>query len=196
MPAAYYSLVTFDGSLSGGGAFLQVGVPSLEQAASCEIVSYLACPWTDQELEMLRVSRGDPAGQAKLEALTLVTAVNTWQPVLAKAQGRLAFRGDALGILFDMLRYRAKDSMLNDLAGALALLVAPVGLDIRAAHIWSERNLTCDKLSRINWQLLNRSSSHSCSLNDLVGATLDGVRRAPVRRITTALLCREALVCD
>ena len=126
MPAEYYSLVTFDGSLSGGGAFLQVGVPSLEQAASCEIVSYRACPWTDQELEMLGVNRGDPAGQAKLEALTLGTAVNTWQPVLAKAQGRLAFRGDALVILFDMLRYRAKDSVLNDLAGALAPLVAPV----------------------------------------------------------------------
>ena len=154
LPAEYYTLVTFDGSLTGGGAFLQVGVPSPEQAATCKIVSYLACPWTDQELEMLRVNRNDPAGQAKLEALTLVTAVNTWQPVLAQAQGRLAFRGDALGILYDMLRYRAKDPVLNDLAGALALLVAPVGLDIRAAHIWSERNVICDKLSRVNWQLL------------------------------------------
>ena len=143
---------------------------------------------------MLRVNRNDPAGQAKLEALTSVTAVNTWQPVLAQAQGRLAFRGDALGVLHDMLRYRAKDLVLNDHAGALALLVAPIGLDTRAAHIWSERNVVCDKLSRIDWHLMNKSSLHACSLNDLVGESLDGVERAPVRRITTALLCREAPV--
>ena len=38
-----------------------------------------------------------------------------------------------------MLRFKAKDPVLNAIAGELAYLIAPIGLDLRAAHIWSER---------------------------------------------------------
>ena len=31
-----------------------------------------------------------------------------------------------------------------------AFLVTPIGLDLRAAHIWSERNVICDYLSRLS----------------------------------------------
>ena len=48
-----------------------------------------------------------------------------------------------------MLRFKAKDAVLNAIAGELAYLIAPLGLDLRAAHIWSERNEICDHLSRL-----------------------------------------------
>ena len=35
------------------------------------------------------------------------------------------------------------------MAGELAYLIAPIGLDIRATHRWSERNDVCDYLSRL-----------------------------------------------
>ena len=38
--------------------------------------------------------------------------------------------------------------MLNALAHEMALIVAPLGGDIRAAHVWSEKNDLCDDLSR------------------------------------------------
>ena len=49
-----------------------------------------------------------------------------------------------------MLRFKSKDLVLNAIAGELAYLVAPLGLDIRAAHVWSDRNAVCDKLSRMD----------------------------------------------
>ena len=48
-----------------------------------------------------------------------------------------------------MLKFKARDLVLNAMAGELAYLIAPIGLDIRAAHIWSERNEVCDYLSRL-----------------------------------------------
>ena len=83
------------------------------------------------------------------EALTLLTGVTTWRPLLATMQGSLTFVGDALGILQDALKLRAKEPLLNGIMGELALQLAPLGSDTRAAHIWSERNSTCDALSRL-----------------------------------------------
>ena len=37
------------------------------------------------------------------------------------------------------MRFKAKDPVLNAIAGELAYLIAPIGLDLRAAHSWSER---------------------------------------------------------
>ena len=65
-------------------------------------------------------------------------------------QGRLAIRGGALGVLYDVLRFRAKDAVLNDLAGAMALLVAPLGVNLIPAHMWSEQNIVCDLLSKLS----------------------------------------------
>ena len=36
-----------------------------------------------------------------------------------------------------------------DVEHELALAVAPLGFDIRAAHLWSQHNKICDHLSRI-----------------------------------------------
>ena len=54
-----------------------------------------------------------------------------------------------LGVLHDALRFRARESVLNGIMGEIALQVAPFGADIRAAHVWSEKNETCDMLSRL-----------------------------------------------
>ena len=41
------------------------------------------------------------------------------------------------------------EPVLNAIIGELALQLAPLGADVRAAHVWSERNKTCDALSRL-----------------------------------------------
>ena len=97
----------------------------------------------------MKATRGEARGLAVLEAYALLLSVSTWARILEQAQGALHIRGDALGVLQSMLRFKAKDPVLNAIAGELAYLIAPIGLDLRAAHIWSERNVVCDYLSRL-----------------------------------------------
>ena len=65
------------------------------------------------------------------------------------SQGTLAVLGDALGVLYDVAKLRAKEPILNALAAEMALILAPIGMDIRAAHVWTQRNRICDTLSRL-----------------------------------------------
>ena len=58
--------------------------------------------------------------------------------------------GDVLGVVYDALKLRASDRILNMLMGELALVLAPMGQHLTGAHVWSERNETCDELSRIS----------------------------------------------
>ena len=58
--------------------------------------------------------------------------------------------GDALGVVYDALKLRASDWILNVLMGELALVLAPTGQHLTGAHVWSERNETRDKLSRMS----------------------------------------------
>ena len=73
----------------------------------------------------------------------------TWREVLLQTQGSLAIVGDALGVLHDAAKLRATDPVLNSIMGELALLIAHSGMDILMAHVWPERNTTCDALSRL-----------------------------------------------
>ena len=57
--------------------------------------------------------------------------------------------GDALGILHDAQEFRAQDAVLNSIMAELALIIAPMGNDLRAIHLWTQRNGTCDALSRL-----------------------------------------------
>ena len=121
----------------------------MEETATKPIVAYWHANWTDNDLATVRAQRGEASGQAVLEAFTLLISVATWAKVLEQAQGALHIRGDALGVLHSMLRFKARDPVLNAIAGEMAYLIAPFGLDLRAAHIWSERNDVCDHLSRL-----------------------------------------------
>ena len=172
-PTGYFSLVTFDASLSGGGATLHSGPRALEDATTKPIVSYWHANWSDDDLATVRAKRGEASGHAVLEAYALLISVATWAKVLEQAQGALHIRGDALGVLHGMLQFKAKDPVLNAIAGELAYLIAPLGLDLRAAHIWSERNDVCDHLSRLSpGELPNRA--------ELTGAVK--ARRQPAPR--------------
>ena len=63
--------------------------------------------------------------------------------------------------------------MLNAMAGELAYLIAPLGLDLRAAHSWSEKNEVCNHLSRL-------SPGERPNKTELVGAVR--TKRQPVPR--------------
>ena len=78
----------------------------------------------------------------------MLISVKTLARTLAASQGPLAILGDALGVLHDALRMRARDPILNMVIGEMALILAPRGLDTRLAHLWSERDKVCDALSR------------------------------------------------
>ena len=73
--------------LTGGGATLQVGVASQAEAASKPSVAFWAERWTADDLSLVNVAPGDPAGQARLEASTLLASVATWRPLVAASQG-------------------------------------------------------------------------------------------------------------
>ena len=69
--------------------------------------------------------------------------------MLLTSQGALAVRGDAMGVLVDVVKLRARDPVLNMLVHDMSLSIAPTGLDLRAAHVWSESISVCDLLSRL-----------------------------------------------
>ena len=58
--------------------------------------------------------------------------------------------GDALGVLHDATKFRANDPILNSLTAELALILEPMGHDLRAVRLWTQRNSTCDGLSRLS----------------------------------------------
>ena len=148
--AAHSTLVMSDGSLSGGGATLQAGIKSFSGAHRQPMLAFWADTWADEELDLLQIKRGDPAGQARLEAFTLLHSVHTWRKLLSSATGSLAIMGDALGVLHDAQKFKANDVTLNSIMAELALVIAPMGHDLRAIHLYTQCNETCDALSRLS----------------------------------------------
>ncbi len=145
----YYTIITFDGSLTGGGATFQTGLRDVQGALTAPITAYWMETWTPADADLLHVKLGDSAGQARWEAFTLLQCIASWIKPLTVAQGRLVVTGDAMGVLQDAVKFRARDPLLNLIMGELALLIAPLGHELEAAHVWSERNVTCDALSRM-----------------------------------------------
>ena len=178
--STYFTLITFDGSLSGGGATLQVGLRDLSEATTSPIVSCWQYRWDPTDFALLQLRPGDPGGQARVEAYTLLLALCTWQPVLTESQGTLAILGDALGVLYDVMKLKAKDPVLNAVAAEMALVLAPLGMDVRVAHLWTQRNQVCDMLSRLNvdsHQLPDAlSRATKVSLRKLEGSILQSLR--------------------
>ena len=46
-------------------------------------------------------------------------------------------------------KFKSNDAVLNLIMAEVALILAPMGRDIRAVHLWTQRNVTCDRLSRL-----------------------------------------------
>ena len=141
------TIITFDGSPVGGGATIQLAVPLRGDRCRHPIAFYWATVWTAADEKLLRANIGDAGSQAKWEAFSLLLAVATWLPILSAAESQLAFCGDALGVLADALRFRAKEPVLNKIMAELALFIAPFGYETSTVHIWSALNATCDWLS-------------------------------------------------
>ncbi len=149
-PASYYTILTFDASPTGGGAILQLGVEALERRHEAPIATYWCRTWTDADARLLGTTIGSASGQALWEAYAMLRAAITWFPLLSASEGKLAVCGDALGVLHDAVRFRARDPMLNLITAELALVLAPLGVTLDAIHQWSERNHICDALSRLS----------------------------------------------
>ena len=134
--------ITFDASLSGGGATLQ-------ETWNDEITDYIIAEWTEQDHQNLHAARGDPKHQAEWETYALLMAIRTWCKRLAQFQGKLWIVGDAKGILQDVIARRARNPQINLLVAEIQLELADSPHDITAVHIWSQQNRICDELSRM-----------------------------------------------
>ena len=62
--------------------------------------------------------------------------------------GELEIRGDAQGVLQNVIKGNAKSTAINLLIAEMQLVVAPLNHDITAVHWWSEHKAVCDALSR------------------------------------------------
>ena len=56
----HYMVITFDGSLTGGGATLRAGVMNVRDAHQHPVVTFWYGSWSDEELRALQVHRGEP----------------------------------------------------------------------------------------------------------------------------------------
>ncbi len=147
-PANYLTCITFDGSPWGGGATLQCGVNPLQTRHQHPIATYWRRTWTVADATIIGGKIGDAASQARWEAYALLKAVHAWIPLLQVSEGRVIMCGDAAGVLYDAIKFKARDTTINLMMCELALLVAPLGLDIETMHVWSEWNRVADYLSR------------------------------------------------
>ena len=57
--------------------------------------------------------------------------------------------GDAEGIMKSMVTFSSRSPAVNAIAREAALIVAPLGLELAAFHVWSELNEWADALSRV-----------------------------------------------
>ena len=67
--------------------------------------------------------------------------VHVWAPILQAQESQLAFCGDALGVLVDAMRFKAKEPFLNRMMAELARVLAPLGFELSTIHVWSAQNI-------------------------------------------------------
>ena len=100
-PSPLHLCLTFDGSPTGGGATLQVALPSMSCRTSHPISFYWQTQWTSHDEHLLSARIGDPGSQARWEAYTLLLACIRWMPAVAQSNSTVHFVGDASGVLCD-----------------------------------------------------------------------------------------------
>ena len=107
--------------------------------------------WEKKDEDLLGAVIGDPAGQARWEAFTVLASMSLWRSWWAPRHRQITVLGDALGIMEGASTFRSKDAKINAIFAELALLVAPTGDTLSQIHLWSERNSLADALSRFTW---------------------------------------------
>jgi hypothetical protein len=152
-------VIAFDASPAGMGALLWVlpATTALTMATldSLPPMAFMHHAWTPYHEHLVQASIGDPGSQARWEALALLVAFRTWNPVVSASSGLPVVVGDALGMLYGAARFRSKDTQVNKIFMELALLAAPRGTTIEAMHVWSAENCLADTLSRIESEKLS-----------------------------------------
>ena len=149
-------VIAVDASPWGGGAVLWMlpagDLPDskhLQESIPARRFTYKA--WTKFEEKLLGAIIGDPAGQARWEAFTVLASMCLWRSWWSPRHRQVTVLGDALGIMEGAAKFRSKDAKINAIFAELALLVAPTGTTLSQIHIWSERNSLADALSRFLW---------------------------------------------
>ena len=137
--------ITFDACLTGGGATLHMAGNS-----TSTLDAWLAVGWTQLDHDTLKANREDPSFQADWEAYAMLLALWTWREQLAPCRGKLVLWGDALGVLQATIRRRARNPRINLILVEAQLVMGYLGGELAAAHWWSERNVVCDELSRLD----------------------------------------------
>ncbi len=140
----YFTLLCFDGSPTGGGATLSIAATSRKAPPTFA----LQLKWTASDAERAKAVIGEAASQHLWEAMALLEALRAWESVWSTSGANIVVVGDAQGVLQDAIRLRAKEPRLNRIFCEAALCLAPHGKSLEALHIWSEDNVTCDRISR------------------------------------------------
>ena len=112
-----------------------------------KIVAYTRTQWSKSDHESVGAIKDEAKYQPHWEAYMLLVAVETWISDLRDPQ-ILVLRGDALGVLQDVIAGRAKNPGLNLIVAEIQLRLAATPHDVSAVHWWSAFNETCDVLSR------------------------------------------------
>ena len=135
--------LTFDASLTGGGA-------TWHTDEGGGVTDYITTVWSEDDHKALKATRGLPEHQAEWKAYMLMIAIFSWLPWLRMHTGSVVFRGDAKGVLQGVLANKARSARLNLIIAEISLLLCDTYHILSAQHLWSERNVVCDKLSRLH----------------------------------------------
>ena len=122
-----------------------VGHP--DRRFSCTPSAWTSAAWGREDEAVMESIIGKPDGQARWEAYMFLLAVRQW--VRPGLRGRITMVGDAEGILGSLTAFRSDDHVINDISKEMALVLAPLGFELEAIHIWGEENVMADDLSRI-----------------------------------------------
>ena len=136
--------IATDASPWGGGAVLYPSLAAYK--AGQPPTHYIEVAWTDMHERIVQGLIGLPDHQASWEALMLAIAIRTW--VSEATSGKVALVSDASGVLQDIVSWRARGKVVNNIVKQIALHLAPIGLELCGLHVWSERNKLTDALSR------------------------------------------------
>ena len=123
------TILTFDGSPSGGGATVQLAVQLRADRVKAPISFCWATRWPHDDENLAGASVEAARSQAKKwEAYSLLLAVKTWLPISQVCESQLALCGDALGVLADAMQFRACEPVLIKMMAEWALTIALLAL--------------------------------------------------------------------
>ena len=112
---------------------------------------YLADQVTDEDVELLGVTRGDHRSQSVLEALAVLVAVRCWLPKFSHLRFLVVTRSDSIAAVGALVAGRSGSAAMNMVVREVTLDLAECvyRLDV-AKHIKGTENVFADALSRLH----------------------------------------------